>query len=126
MAANDAGDNEYIIVQTDTAFDSVLRYLADLRKRGVLRTQTVQEASINNIESANPSNDDRFIFGGKNAGNKKQRIQAFTRTASSVLRMCMMSSANMTHYPRMDVTSQRRNKKKNEVYRIVWPKVYPD
>ena len=107
MAADDG--NEYIIVQTDTRFSPVLLFLADLKMKDCLPVQSVQEAVIENIESANENDADRFVFGGQVADMK---VQAFCRTASSALRMCMMRSANMTPYPNLSVKSLQRNRNK--------------
>ena len=104
MAADDG--NEYIIVQTDTSYNPVLYFIADLKNKNRLQIQSVQEATIENIESANRDDADCFVFGGQVADF---RVQGFCRTASSVLRMCMMRSANMTPYPKLSGKSHKRN-----------------
>ena len=106
MAANP--DNECILMQTDIAFDWVLHMLAEMQKRSQVTVRTQQVVTLENIQSASSDEYCQYIFGGEKAQYKMSRINAFTQTASSVLRMCMMRSANMQYMPRF--SSMQKNK----------------
>ena len=101
-----------ILVQTDPTFELALVALNDLLVCDCVKVVDVQKTSIDNIESNNSSDECRFIFGRDDAIYPKKRIQAFGRTASSVLRMCMLRSANGECCPRIGSKSHDRNFKK--------------
>ena len=101
-------ENDCILVQTDAAFDVALMALSGLGDN--LQVVTMQEVSIDNIESNNPHH--RFLFGGAAAGSRERRVQAFAKTSSSVLRMCMLRSANTGHCPLIGERSHARNRNK--------------
>ena len=113
MAARVEDRTDCIIVQTDVAFNLGLEVMSELNKSGHLKVETLQIVSIQNIESNAVNVRERFIFGGKNAGNAKKR-QVFARTASAVLRMCMLESSKVD--PRIQPTfgphSMMRNRNK--------------
>ena len=102
--------NDCIVVKTDFAFDFVNCLITRLWRDEELELQSVQEVQIDNIRSNDEQNEHRFLFGGINAGDRK-RTQCFARTASSVLRMCMLRSANVPEdlYPKFGPRSKRRN-----------------
>ena len=101
--------NDCIVVQTDFAFDLILSIIAQLNKDRQLHLQSVQNVQIENIRSNNK--DDEFKFGGKHAHKVGKRMQSFARTATSVLRMCMLRSANVPAYcyPELGEYSKPRN-----------------
>ena len=102
-----------ILVQADIAFNLALEILSDLQRNGQLYLRTSQTVTIDNIESNDSHDQLRFTFGGAHAGSYKKRFQSFARTASSVLRMCMLRSANASHYcPTFGAYSYPRNKAK--------------
>lgn len=86
-----AGGQETIFVQTDPAFNLVLNSLNELRNQNRLVVTYFKTASIENIESNNKDEDGRFLFGRAN----ESCVQMFARTASSVLRMCMLKATNV-------------------------------
>ena len=83
--------NDCIIVQTDIAFDVALDVLRQLQAHQLLEATHLQVVSIENVESNAPNDPDRFVFGG-GRGNS---VHFFSRTVSSVLRMCMLRSGNV-------------------------------
>ena len=101
-------ENDCILVKTDAAFDVALMALSGLRDN--LQVVTMQEVSIDNIESNNPHH--QFLFGGAAAGSRERRVQAFAKTSSNVLRMCMLRSANTGHCPVIGERSHARNRDK--------------
>ena len=103
-----AGGQETIFVQTDPAFNLVLNSLNELRNQNRLVVTYFKTASIENIESNKEDEDGRFLFGSAN----ESCVQMFARTASSVLRMCMLEATNINDafWPTMGPRSQRRNR----------------
>ena len=105
-----AAVNDCIIVQTDIAFDVALDVLRRLQEHQLLEVTHLQVVSIENVESNAPNEPDRFIFGG-GRGNS---VHFFSRTASSVLRMCMLKSGNVPEglWPQFGAHSLSRNRDK--------------
>lgn len=103
-----AGGQETIFVQTDPAFNLVLNSLNELRNQNRLVVTYFKTASIQNIQSNQEGEDRRFLFGGANESS----VQMFARTASSVLRMCMLKATNINDafWPTMGPRSQPRNR----------------
>lgn len=102
-----------ILVQADIVFNLALEVLSDLQRNEQLDLRTSQTVSIDNIESNARHDQLRFTFGGAHAGSYRRRIQSFARTVSSVLRMCMLRSANASHYcPTFGECSYPRNRAK--------------
>ena len=99
---------ETIFVQTDPSFDIVLRSLNELNIQGRLQVKHQQTAVISRIQSNNPDNKNRYLFGEES----ESCIQAFARTATSVARMCMLRATNVneTYWPKMGARSGSRNK----------------
>ena len=95
--------DDCIVVQTDFAFDFVNRLITRLYNDQQLQLQSVQEVKVDNIRSNNPNDNLSLVFGNANC---------FARTASSVLRMCMLRSAEVPEhlYPKLGKPSMRRNK----------------
>ena len=105
-----------ILVETDIAFNLVLETLSELQRNQLLHLRTSRTVMIDNIESNNSSDYHCFRFGGEHAGSFIKRTQAFAKTASSVLRMCMLVSANASHFcPGFGQKSHSRNKAKMQV-----------
>jgi len=100
---------ETIFVQTDPTFNIVVQASNELKEQERLQVTYYKTASITNIESNDPDNARRFLFGGRRPDLK---FFAFGRTASSVLRMCMLEAAsiNETFWPRIGKYSHTRNK----------------
>ena len=99
---------EIIFVQTDPSFDIVLRSLNELNSQGRLQVTHHQTAVIPRIQSNNPHDDNRYLFGAEN----ESCIQSFARTASAVARMCMLRATNVheDHWPKIGALSESRNK----------------
>ncbi|XP_031553471.1 uncharacterized protein LOC116290554 [Actinia tenebrosa] len=91
---------ETIFVQTDLSFNVVLQSLNELEKKGRLRETYGQSASINPIASS------KSLFG--------DRHQDFARTASSVIRMCMLKATGIEDnlWPWLGNKSHEKNKKR--------------
>ena len=85
-------NQETIFVQTDPAFNIVLESLRELKNQNRLQESHVQAATLTNIESNDDDEDRRFMFGGKKKALAKS---AFGRTASAVVRMCMLEAAGV-------------------------------
>ena len=103
---------ETIFVQTDPAFNVVLRALVELRRDGRLEVTHCQRASIEDIESNDEQEDHRLRFGGQNAPN--MACESFGRTASAIVRMCMLKAAgiNRDWWPLIGPRSNTRNQAK--------------
>ena len=99
------GDTDYIVLSSDVNYYATLNALANLQRNDRLRVTAYQVVSIDNIESS--SDDEPFVFGGE---QQHLCLQAFSRTASSVIRLCMMKSADMQYIPNFQ--SKRRNMQK--------------
>ena len=97
---------ETIFVQTDPAFNVVLDCLNELTQQDRLEVIHMQTASLENIESDNDN--DAHIFGGKVPAIAKK---AFARTASAVVRMCMLEAVGVARnsWPGIGRNAQRRN-----------------
>ena len=100
-------DQETIFVQTDPAFDVVLQSLLELNKQDRLQLTNFQTASLENIESSNGDGK----FGGKRATLANS---AFGRTASAIVRMCMLEAAGVPRrlWPKSSGGSDPRNRAK--------------
>ena len=96
---------ETIFLQTDPAFKSVLVVLKELRDEKRLHVKHCQRAWIQGIESNDK--DDKDVFGGE---------IGFTRTASSVVRMCMLKAVGIKQdlFPNIGNFSFKRNLKKTK------------
>ena len=108
-----AAEDDYIIVQTDIAFEPAFEALKQLQECQLLQVQHLQVVWIKNVESNAPNETDRFIFGG---GRDKLAAQSFSRTVSSILRMCMLRSGNLPEglWPKLGRVSMSRNRDKME------------
>ena len=102
---------ETIFVQTDPAFNVVLKSLNEISNQNRLHVIHLKTARIQDIQSNNPLFQGRFIFGGTRA---ELAYSAFGRTASAAVRMCMLEAVNVprTSWPRPGRTSEKRNKEK--------------
>ena len=102
-------NQETIFVQTDPAFDIVLQSLTELRNQGRLHVTHVQAATLTDIESNDDNDARRFMFGG--GGDP---YAAFGRTASSVVRMCMLEAVGVARglWPTIGPHTNRRNRAK--------------
>ena len=111
-----------ILVQTDPAFELARAALND-ECEGDCKPVAMQKVSIDNIESNNCLS---ICFGGVYAKHRIIRIQAFARTASSVLRMCMLRSANVCadYSPSIGHYSQIRNSRKMAIENLYLP-IFP-
>ena len=100
-----------IFVQTDPTFEFVLGSLKELHGEGRLQIQHVQTAELVNIRSDDVSDDRRFKFGGCVESSRLSGPQAFGRTASAVVRMCMLKATKIerSFWPKIGPNSQRRN-----------------
>ena len=98
-------------MQTDPAFNIVLQSLRELRNQNRLQVTHVQAATLKNIESNDDDEDRRFIFGGESKGLANS---AFGRTASAVVRMCMLEAADVPRslWPKVGPNTGSRNKAK--------------
>lgn len=83
---------ELIFVQTDPAFNIVFQSLKELGNQNRLQKTHEQAATLTNIESNNDDEELRKIFGGK---RKELANSAFGRTASTVVRMCMLEATGV-------------------------------
>ena len=97
-------EGETIFVQTDPAFRVVLDATNELRDR--LQVTHLQTAVITDIESNHQLDDHRFVFD----------FVSFGRTASAVVRMCMLEAVGVsrTFWPKIGSYSHSRNKNKLE------------
>ena len=100
----------------DPAFNIVLNSLEELGQQNRLIVTQLQEASLKNIESNNDN--DAHIFGGKVPAMAKK---AFGRTASAVVRMCMLEAVGVDRnlWPSIGRNSQIRNENKLVVRSIL-------
>ena len=98
-------------VQTDPAFNVALQSLRELRDQNRLHVMHYQTASLENIESDDESDDRRFVFGGDVAASADAD---FSRTASAVIRMCMLATLDVPRkfWPQVGRNCERRNKAK--------------
>ena len=103
---------ETIFLQTDPAFNPVLVVLKELRDEKRLHVKHCQRAWIQGIESNNK--DDKDVFGGDNA--EKMAPFSFTRTASAVVRMCMLEAVGIKQdlFPNIGNFSFKRNREKTK------------
>ena len=99
---------ETIFVQTDPSFDIVLRSLNELNAQERLEVTHIQTAVIERIQSDNSDDENIYLFGAQN----NSCIQKFARTASAVVRMCMLRATNVEeeYWPKMGDRSGSRNK----------------
>ena len=107
-------ENDCILLQTDIAFNLGLEVLHQLARDNQVYTCAHQTVSIDNIESDDKHYHHRFRFGGTHATSPEKVAHYFARTASSVLRMCMLRSinANDKFFPKFGAYSEPRNKSK--------------
>lgn len=104
---NQEPDHETIFVQTDPAFNLVLQSLRELKDQDRVQVMYMQAAELNNIESNDADENRRLRFGGT-----RQPYLAFGRTASGVVRMCMLEAAGVKRkfFPRLSGKSDSRNR----------------
>ena len=104
-------NQETIFVQTDPAFDIVLQSLLELRNQERLQVMNLQAATLTNIESNDDNEDRRIMFGGE---IEAYANAAFGRTASAVVRMCMLEAAGVPRHlwPAIGPNAGRRNRAK--------------
>ena len=114
-------EGETIFVQTDPAFNVVLRALVELRHDGRLEVTHCQRASIEDIESNDEQEVHRLRFGGQNTPT--MACMSFGRTASAVLRMCMLKAAGISRawWPRIGPRSHTRNQAKLQFEVLIRP-----
>ena len=110
---------ETIFLQTDPAFNAVLVVLKELRDKERLHVKHCQRAWIQGIESNNE--DDKDVFGGKKA--ETMGPLSFTRTASAVVRMCMLEAVGIKQdlFPNIGNFSFKRNREKTEKKVLIKP-----
>lgn len=103
-------NQEFIFVQTDPAFNVVLYCLKELDDQNRLQLTHHQLADLENIESNDHDEDRRFMFGGQTL----DATHAFGRTASAIVRMCMLEAAGVPRrlWPALGRDSGKRNKGK--------------
>lgn len=103
-------NQEWIFVQTDPAFNIVLQCLTELRDQNRLLVTHLQVADLRDIESNDEDEDRKFMFGGENLPPN----HAFGRTASAIVRMCMLEAAGVPRHlwPALGRHAGRRNKAK--------------
>ena len=103
-------NQEFIFVQTDPAFNIVLKCLKELREEKRLQVTHYQMAELRDIESNDDSEDRNFMFGGEGVNPN----HAFGRTASAIVRMCMLEAAGVPRrlWPALGRNAGRRNKGK--------------
>ena len=99
-------EGETIFIQTDPAFQEVLATTRELKNRNRLHVTRCQTASITDIESNGQREDHRLVFD----------FVSFGRTASAVVRMCMLEAVGIgrTLWPRIGLHADPRNRKKLE------------
>ena len=99
-------EGETIFIQTDPAFQVVLATTRELKNRNRLHVTRCQTASITDIESNGQREDHRLVFD----------FVSFGRTASAVVRMCMLEAVGIgrTLWPRIGLHADPRNRKKLE------------
>lgn len=98
-----------IFVQTDAGFNLAFLVFTELIDSDLLVPVTLNVVAIENIESnCNKCGSVDVYQVGGGRGNHNQ---CFARTASSVLRMCMLTSANVgwEHEPKFVPSSMDRN-----------------
>lgn len=103
-------NQEFIFVQTDPAFNVVLQCLTELRDQNRLQETHYQLAELTDIESNDEDDDRKFMFGGESLPPS----HAFGRTASAIVRMCMLEAAGVPRrlWPALGRDSGKRNKAK--------------
>ena len=103
-------NQEIIFVQTDPSFNVVLQSLRELRDQNRLQVVHFQTACLTDIESNNDDEDKKLMFGGQVAGSANS---AFGRTASAVLRMCMLTATGIPPpWPSVGPNTGKRNEEK--------------
>ena len=114
-------EEETIFVQTDPAFNAVLLALEELQDQNRLRVTHCQTAYIKDIESNDEQEDHRLRFGGQNAPN--MACESFGRTASAIVRMCMLEAAgiNRAWWPQIGPRSNNRNQAKLQLEVLIDP-----
>ena len=103
-------NQECIFVQTDPAFNVVLDCLKELRDQKRLQVTQYHWADLKNIESNDAKEERKSMFGGK----RLPPSHAFGRTASAIVRMCMLEAAGVPRnlWPRPGKHAAKRNKAK--------------
>ncbi|PFX11861.1 hypothetical protein AWC38_SpisGene24274 [Stylophora pistillata] len=103
---------DIIFAETDPAFKAVILAVNELRKMKRLKVRHFQNASITNIQSNDDSDDKRFMFGGDSA---------FGRTASAVIRMCMLEAAGVKpgFWPTIGRNTAKRNKAELKTKQVI-------
>ena len=114
-------EGETIFIQTDPAFNVVLLALLELSRGGRLVVTHCQRASIEDIESNDEQEVHRLRFGGQNTPT--MACMSFGRTASAVLRMCMLKAAGISRawWPRIGPRSHTRNQAKLQLEVLIHP-----
>ncbi|CAH3115641.1 unnamed protein product [Pocillopora meandrina] len=114
-------EGETIFVQTDPAFNVVLLALQELRHNNRFEVTHCQRASIEDIESNDEQEVHKLRFGGQNAPNMAS--ESFGRTASAVLRMCMLKAAgiNEAWWPQIGPRANTRNQAKLQLEVLIQP-----
>lgn len=109
-------DQETIFVQTDPSFNVVLQCLRELKNQERLQETRAQTASLENIESNNEAGN----FGGQQEASANS---AFGRTASAVVRMCMLKATGVPEnlWPGLGSNTYRRNTGKLHLQVILEP-----
>ena len=100
---------ELIFLDTDAIFNLVLRVTKELGDQDRLRVTHSQAACITDIESNDEREDHRLVFGGQLETN--MAFVSFGRTASGVLRMCMLEAVGIERnlWPQTGEFSKARN-----------------
>ena len=100
-------NQEVIFVQTDPAFNIVLKCLTELEAQNRLQVTHYQLADLRDIESNDDDEDRKFVFGG----DRLSANHAFGRTASGIVRMCMLEAAGVSRnlWPALGHNAHRRN-----------------
>ena len=103
-------NQEFIFVQTDPAFNVVLYCLKELGDQNRLQVTHYQWAELRDIESNDANEERKFMFGGKTLFAS----HTFGRTASAIVRMCMLEAAGVPRklWPKPGSNADRRNKAK--------------
>ena len=104
-----AAGQEWIFMQTHPLFDLALNALIELNNASRVKNQHVQTVQLERIESNNERDENKF--GG---GPIVSPVAAFRRTASSVIRMCMLEATqiNVKFWPFLGPRTQLRNMRK--------------
>ena len=105
---------ETILVETGPTFNAVHSALRELESKNRLFVIHHQTATLKDIESNDPQEERRCIFGGQFASTRGPLN--FSQTASAVVRMCMLEAVGVPRnlWPQIGDNSDTRNKAKLE------------